>query len=157
MRAVDLLTDLSSQGFTLAAEGGAIRVRPASRLTEDLRQAIRANKIELLAIISSPATLVTPARQSKPSAAPLAPWDAAEASRLLVNLRFEIQRIESVDSRGRPPASLHNVLADALAIAEGYVAKHEAEAVNGWDAMELLRGVVRRVRRYRENSKGDAS
>jgi hypothetical protein len=153
MSAVNLLTDLIHLGFSLAAEGDSIRVRPASQLTEDLRQAIRANKTELLAIISSPAAVVTPLRPSKPSAAPLAPWDAAEASRLLEELRFEIQRIESVDFRGRPPGPLHNVLADALAIAQVFIANHELEAARGWDALKLLRGVIRRVRRYRKDSK----
>jgi hypothetical protein len=157
MSAIDLLTDLYRQGFTLAAEGGGIRLRPASRLTEDLRQVIRANKPELLAIISSAATLVTPVPASKPSAPPVAPWDAAEANRLLEELRVDIRRIESVDFGGRPPTPLQHVLADALVIAEGFIANHELEAARGWDALDLLRGVVRRVRRYRENSKGEAS
>jgi hypothetical protein len=49
MSGAELLTDLARQGFSLTPEGGGIRVRPASRLSEDLREAIRTHKDELLA------------------------------------------------------------------------------------------------------------
>jgi hypothetical protein len=45
-----LLLDLHRQGFRLAPDGrGGIRVRPASRLSPELLEAIRANKAALLA------------------------------------------------------------------------------------------------------------
>jgi hypothetical protein len=47
--APQLLADLTRQGFTLAAEGGGIKVTPASRLTPALREAILAHKPDLLA------------------------------------------------------------------------------------------------------------
>jgi hypothetical protein len=58
--AADLLAGLTRQGFTFAPEGDGIRVTPASRLTEADRQAIRANKAELLAMLVSVPTAATP-------------------------------------------------------------------------------------------------
>jgi hypothetical protein len=52
--ATDLLSDLARRGFTLAPDGDGIRVCPASRLTEDLREAVRQHKPELLALLRSP-------------------------------------------------------------------------------------------------------
>jgi hypothetical protein len=49
--AAELLAMLRGRGFTLAAEGHHIRVAPASRLTAELRDAIRANRAELLATL----------------------------------------------------------------------------------------------------------
>jgi hypothetical protein len=51
MKAAELLTELSSGGFTLAPEGQRIRVRPASRLSAELREAIVANRLELLKLL----------------------------------------------------------------------------------------------------------
>jgi hypothetical protein len=48
MSAAELLINLTSQGFTLAADGYGIRIRPASRLSPEVRQAIVANRAELL-------------------------------------------------------------------------------------------------------------
>jgi hypothetical protein len=47
----ELLTDLARQGFTLAREGGGIRVQPASRLTDALRVSIHEYKADLLALL----------------------------------------------------------------------------------------------------------
>jgi hypothetical protein len=52
MTAAQLLSELARQGFTLIAEGDGIRVRPASRLTEELRQAVRRHKSELLVLLA---------------------------------------------------------------------------------------------------------
>jgi hypothetical protein len=38
-----------------------------------------------------------------------------------------------------------------LTIAQGYITNHEAEADRGWDARELLRGMVASVRRIGSN------
>src|SRR5437879_2117404 len=56
----------------------------------------------------------------------------AGADVLLAELRAEVARVVRQDFCGRPPAPLANGLVDALAIAEGYVANHEAEAARGW-------------------------
>jgi hypothetical protein len=53
MTAVEFLEELACQGLTLAAEGDGIRVRPASRLTEVLREGIREHKAELLPLLCS--------------------------------------------------------------------------------------------------------
>ncbi len=49
MTAADLLTTLRSRGLTVAADGDALTVRPRELLTDELRQAIRAHKRDLLA------------------------------------------------------------------------------------------------------------
>jgi hypothetical protein len=50
--ATALLDDLTRQGFALAREGDGLRVRPASRLTADLRRAIAANRDKLLRLLA---------------------------------------------------------------------------------------------------------
>jgi hypothetical protein len=74
--AAELLADLARQGFSLTPEGSGIRVRPASRLSADLRQAIVANRVGLLDLL---------AKGQAPAAAELAEvadWFAANAGRL---------------------------------------------------------------------------
>jgi hypothetical protein len=51
MNASDLLSDLIHQGFTLAPEGDFLRVHPASRLSDGLREQIRESRAELLALL----------------------------------------------------------------------------------------------------------
>jgi hypothetical protein len=77
-------------------------------------------------------------------------WDQAAAGRLLAELRAEVAAVEAVFG-GRTPAPLATAMADALAIAEGYVANHDLEARRGWDALALLRGVAPLVRRCVQN------
>jgi hypothetical protein len=135
--AADLLADLRRQGFRLTAEGAGIRVSPSSRLPGELRRVILAHKAGLLALL----------RPAVP------PWDQAEAGRLLAELRAQVGRIEAVDFGGRPPEALRNILADSLAIGQGYTDNHAAEADRGWDALELLRGLRNRVHQYAVNAK----
>lgn len=131
MTAAELLADLAHQGFTLALERNGIRVMPASRLTEELRQALRKHKPALFALLAE--------RQPRPSALV---WDQAEASRLLAELRVEVERINRKEFTGTPPALWGVLAADLLAIGEGYVRHHDLEAARGWDALELLRGLL---------------
>jgi len=84
------------------------------------------------------------------------PWDQGAADAALGELRAEVAAVQ-VAFGGRTPAPLANVLADALAIAEGYIANREMEARRGWDALELLRGMVPHVRRCVENWKSAAA
>jgi hypothetical protein len=82
MSAADLLADLARRGFTLAPEGDGIRVAPASRLTGDLRAAIRGRRAGLLALLRRPAT----------GAAPAGPWDQARADALLAAVNARLDR-----------------------------------------------------------------
>src|SRR5881396_1279336 len=57
MDATELLTCLVSQGFNLVPlPGDKLEVRPASKLTDDLRQALRQHKAELLALLTQQPT-----------------------------------------------------------------------------------------------------
>jgi hypothetical protein len=75
---------------------------------------------------------------------PVPPWDQTEADRLLADLRAAVTRARQ-EFGGPFPADLQAVVADGIAIAEGYVANHEAEARRGWDALQLLRKVKPRL------------
>lgn len=52
MGARDLLDDLAGLGVHVAADGDQLVIRPASKLTDDMRAALRANKPELLALLA---------------------------------------------------------------------------------------------------------
>lgn len=52
MGARDLLANLNDAGFTVSAEAGRLVVRPASRLTEDTRAAVRDCRPVLLALLA---------------------------------------------------------------------------------------------------------
>jgi len=55
MTAIELLTDLQRQGFTLIPlPDGKLAVKPADRLTEDLRQSIRQCKHEMVNLLTYP-------------------------------------------------------------------------------------------------------
>lgn len=56
MGARDLLTELAGLGVTVTALDGKLVIRPASKLTDDLRAALRAHKAELLAAASAAST-----------------------------------------------------------------------------------------------------
>ncbi len=77
--------------------------------------------------------------------ASIQPWDQAEADRLLLGLRTELAAVERGHYRGRMPPAAANLAADGLAIADGYIANHEAEEAKGWDAMELLREMAQEL------------
>ena len=52
MGARDLLHDLAGAGLSVTADGGRLVIRPASKLTDDLRATLRAAKPELLALLT---------------------------------------------------------------------------------------------------------
>src|SRR4051794_12634550 len=105
--AADLLSMLRSQGFSLAAEGDAIRVAPSSRLTAELRDLIRPLKSELVKLLTR--------RRS-------------EAEELLDHLRREVARLERTWPGGKFPAVRANVVQIAVEVCEGYVRDREMEA-----------------------------
>lgn len=53
MGARDLLAELACLGVTVTADGDRLLIRPASKLTDELRAALRAHKAELLATAST--------------------------------------------------------------------------------------------------------
>lgn len=53
MGARDLLQHLAGAGLSITADGGQLVIRPASRLTGDMRTALRAAKPELLALLQA--------------------------------------------------------------------------------------------------------
>jgi tubulysin polyketide synthase-like protein len=53
MHADTLIESLSTRGFTIRAEGDAVKVSPSSALTAEDRQAIKAHKAELLNLLTS--------------------------------------------------------------------------------------------------------
>ena len=54
MGARDLLAELAGLGVTVTGDGDRLLIRPASKLTDELRAALRAHKAELLATASTP-------------------------------------------------------------------------------------------------------
>ena len=54
MNAVELHKNLLAAGFTLRADGGTLRVSPASRVGQGLQRLIRQHKAELLFLVSLP-------------------------------------------------------------------------------------------------------
>jgi rubrerythrin len=56
MTAAELLTSLAAQGFQMVPLGAdKLGVRPASKLTDELREALKQKKAEVLALLSFPA------------------------------------------------------------------------------------------------------
>ena len=80
---------LVNGGFAVGIDGENLTVRPVSRLTDKLRQAIRANKPELLALL----------RKAKPHAPP--PLSAAdhEAIREAIEERAAIREFDGGEDR----------------------------------------------------------
>ena len=87
MSARDLLAALIGAGLTVSLDGAQLVIRPASLLTDALRDAIRAGKVGLLAVLSEPQEAAPGAsRPHKLTAAQLArghasPWDDASIAR----------------------------------------------------------------------------
>ncbi len=56
--AAEFLVTLRAAGFTLVPRGEFLEVRPASKLTDDLRQVIRTHKAELLRLLAAEAEAI---------------------------------------------------------------------------------------------------
>jgi TubC N-terminal docking domain len=134
--AAELLADLTCQGFRLTREDDGISVRPASRLTGELRQAIRTHRPALLALLAVPART-----------APVFCWDQAEAERLLAQMGEALARVDRAVAAGKAPTARADAIRTLRDVAEGYVSGREQEAARGWDALELLRGAAQRALR----------
>ena len=57
MSPAQLLSDLTRQGFTLTLDDNGIRIRPASRLPDNVRRQIREHKTGLLRLLSDDAAV----------------------------------------------------------------------------------------------------
>lgn len=79
MGARDLLAQLADAGVTVAADGDRLVIRPASRLTEDMRSALRTAKPQLLQLLAAQPRHRLTAREA--DAAHAQPWDEAACSR----------------------------------------------------------------------------
>lgn len=55
MGARDLLAELAGAGLSVTVDGGNLVIRPRELLTDDLRNAVKANKPDLLTILKAPA------------------------------------------------------------------------------------------------------
>ncbi len=123
MTTTELLADLASRDIHLAVADGRLHVdAPAGALTAADREALARHKAELLDRMAG-----------------VAPWDQAEADRLLSHLRSELRRIERQRHGGRLPDLLAVLMQDAIAIAQRLIREHEQERRRGWDALQLLK------------------
>jgi hypothetical protein len=140
-----ILSQLQTLGVQCEALDGRIRFRPADRVPPELLAVMRQHRGGLLRLLTGgtgggrSAGIIPRAEEANqlPSA-----WDQAAAERLLADLRAEVKRAVALDFGGRPPPLFRAVAANLLAQAEGYVANRDVEAARGWDALELLRGVM---------------
>jgi hypothetical protein len=91
MGAFDLLQTLASAGITVAAEAGRLLVVPASKLTDTMREALRASKPELVQMLTPhapPPSRERPYRLTKAErdAAHAVAWDDAAIERFALRV-----------------------------------------------------------------------
>ena len=80
MGARDLLDELTRAGLTVTPDGDRLVVRPAARLTDALRNALRGAKLEVLALLTEPARPYRLSR-AEADAAHAVQWDDAACGR----------------------------------------------------------------------------
>ena len=110
MGAADLLVQVRSAGITLDVADGQLRVRPASKLTDALRDALRACKPELIELIErraldAPMTRNNPTKSTTPTTA---------------DLSAATQNCTGCQHYGRRHTCLEPVRAGLLTEAEGF-------------------------------------
>ncbi len=96
MGARELLHDLTGAGFSLVADGDKLVIRPASKLTDELRAAVRQAKPELMDLLTE-----RPYRLSRAEgdAAHAEPWDDTAISRFVARVSlFLRRRIDATDA-----------------------------------------------------------
>jgi len=87
MGARELLHELAGAGFSVEAAGDKLVIRPASKLTDELRAELRAAKPELLALLQ-PYKLT----QVEADAAHAEPWDDAAIGRFVTRVSLFLRR-----------------------------------------------------------------
>lgn len=95
MGARELLADLTRAGFSIEAAGDKLVVKPAAKLTDDIRTAIRKAKPELLTLLTRPYRL----DPVDADAAHAEPWDDAAVRRLAARVLLFIRRgVDATDA-----------------------------------------------------------
>jgi hypothetical protein len=125
MDAAELLAELKRQGFVVAAAEGGLRVAPASRLSPELREQLRAYKAELLVLLTGEQAAVP-----------------AEMERILQGLRQQLALLERDRYGSRFPEAIARLVGDGVALCEGHIRGREQLAAQGWEPLEYLRGQV---------------
>lgn len=97
MGARDLLDALSDAGLSVAAEGDQLVIRPGSKLTDDLRAALREAKSELLALLRG----APDSGQTRPTAPGHTVADAARSRYVGRLLRLHWPRADAEAFAGR--------------------------------------------------------
>lgn len=89
MGARELLAELAGAGLTVAVDGDRLLVKPASKLTDDVRASLRAAKAEVLAALRATRPYKLPRLQAE--ACHATPWDEATCQLFTVRLSRFIQ------------------------------------------------------------------
>lgn len=100
MGARELLHELTGAGFSLAVDGDKLVIRPASKLTDELRMALRAAKPDLMALLVQPTTAASSTATSRPyrlsqaqaDAAHAKPWGEAVIARFVARVALFLRR-----------------------------------------------------------------
>ena len=96
MGARELLLELADAGLRIEANGDKLFIRPASKVTDDMRVALREAKPALLALLSAPATepRQRPYRLSaaEADAAHAEPWNDAVIARFVARVVLLMRR-----------------------------------------------------------------
>ena len=99
MGARDLLEDLAGAGLSVTAEGDRLVIRPASKLTDPMRSALRACKPELIALLAGRAMAPAPPCNRPYRLAPAdadrchaGGWDDAETARFVARVALFMRR-----------------------------------------------------------------
>lgn len=96
MGARDLLHELDAAGFSVRVEDGSVLIKPASKLTDDQRIAIRAAKPELLSLLTTRPYRLSPAEAD---AAHAEPWNDAAIARFVARVALFLRRgIDATDA-----------------------------------------------------------
>ena len=109
MGAPDLLVELRGEGIAVSTDGDRLVIRPASKLTDTMRAALRAAKPELLALLTGTTanTVTTAPGQGRPHRLTMAeadrahaePWDDAACARFVARVTlFLRRRVEAEDA-----------------------------------------------------------
>ena len=88
MGARDLLQELSAAGVSVVASGNSLVVRPASRVTDNMRSALRTAKPELLALLAKPP--VRPRPTNEPCSQPA--WSEREIETFSARVLLFVRR-----------------------------------------------------------------